>query len=154
MIDQERVFISFVEEAHPLLQEMPVPFQGIWFNHYQSSDKEYNLFLQMERIFKNPQSQKGDFLDVLTFEITDIDALLEWEEDFPNKDFVAADPYCIFYDGINEQKQGLFSVGDLDLKTMQFIPELEIYITIEKEGLRIDFQDGTEPSLWKKYIVK
>ncbi len=147
--EQERTFIRFAEENHPLFQEMPKEFRDIWFHSYENPDSEH-LFLQMERIFKNPKTQKGGFLDLLTFEIADMEALLEWEEDFPGQKFVAADPYYIFFDGFDEEKRALFSLGDLDLNTMDFTPELEIYISIAKEGIIIDFDEEEEALLWKK----
>ena len=129
---------------------MPKEFRQLWFNSYKSVASKDMLFLQMERVYKNPITKKAQFVVLLTFEITDIQVLLEWEEDFPDKSFVASDPYYIFYDGIDDNKQGLFSIGDLDLKTMDFTPELEVFITIKEDHISIDFDNGEAPELWTK----
>ena len=129
---------------------MPKEFRKLWFNSYQSVATKDMLFLQMERIYKDPITKIGGFVDLLTFEITDIQILLEWEEDFPDKPFVASDPYYIFYDGLDDKKQGMFSIGDLDLDTMEFTPELEIFLAIEEDYITLDFDDGEVPELWTK----
>lgn len=148
MKDQERVYISYVEESHPLLQELPEEYRKLWFQGFENKETKNILFLQMERIYKDPQQTK--FLDVLTLEIADMDALLEWEEEFPDKKFVAIDPYTVFFDGIDEQNRGMVSVGEINLQSLQFIPELEIYITPHPQGILVDFQDGTVPEVWYK----
>ncbi len=144
---EERFFISYVEDTHPLLQELPKEFRELWFKGYQHPQTKNVLFLQMERFFKN-DNQK-EFLEVLTLEIADMEALLEWEEDFPDKPFTAIEPYAVFFDGVDEQGRGMFSVGDINFKTMQFVPELEIFITPHSEGVLVDFpEDGAE--IWHK----
>lgn len=148
MVEQERSFISYVDPSHPLLQELPSQFRELWFQGYQHPDTKNILFLQMERIFKN--TQKTQCLDVLTLEIADMDALLEWEEEFPDKEFVAIEPYTVFFDGLDNQQRAMLSVGDINLQTLQFTPELEIYLSPHPKGILVDFQDGTAPEIWYK----
>ncbi|MGL4676882.1 MAG: hypothetical protein ACRCWI_04350 [Brevinema sp.] len=147
MTEHERIFISFVEQNHTLLQEMPKEFRELWFQGYQNPISKDYLFLQMERIYKD--SSQKDFVELLTFEIADLDALLEWEESYPGKPFVAVDPYQMFFDGIDEQGRGMYSVGVLQLGTMVFTPELEIFINSHEKGIIVDFED--KPEVWYKY---
>ncbi len=144
---EERIFISHVQNTHPLIQELPKEFQELWFNGYQHPQTKNVLFLQMERIFKN--DSKKEMLEVLTLEVADMEALLEWEEDFPGKPFTAIEPYAVFFDGVDEQGRGMFSVGDINFKTMQFVPELEIFITPHPKGILVDFQEE-KPEVWYK----
>ncbi|MGL5956291.1 MAG: hypothetical protein ACRC0X_06775 [Brevinema sp.] len=146
MKEQERIFISSVEENHPLLQEMPKAFRQLWFRGYQNPISKDYLFLQMERIYKN--TDQKEFVELLTFEIADMDTLLEWEESYPDSPFVAVDPYLMFFDGIDQQGQGMYSVGLLDLKTSIFTPELEIFMSPHTQGILVDFQD--KPEIWYK----
>ncbi|MGL4367780.1 MAG: hypothetical protein ACRCTQ_05840 [Brevinemataceae bacterium] len=142
-----RKFITYSDNTHPLLQEMPEMFQNIWFKSYKDTISGNKLFLAMERIFEDPSDSLSRFFDVLTFEIADMEMLLEWDEEYPDKPFTALDPYYIFFDGIN-LNQGLFSLGNINLKTMQFDPELEIFISVNDNRILIDFQDDTQPIEW------
>ncbi len=146
MQEQERVFISYMEDSHPVLKEMPEEFRDLWFHGYTHPATQNTMFLQMERIF----NKRKEFIDVLTIEIADEDTILEWEEDFPDKKFVAIAPYHTFFDGMDKDR-AMFSLGDIDIKTMVFEPELEIYITPHPEGILVDFQEG-DPELYKKSI--
>lgn len=149
MTENERIFISAMDETHPALKELPPQIRTLWFKGYQHQDTKNILFLQMERIFKN--EQKKEVLDVLTLEIADMDALLEWEDEFPDKEFVAIEPYTVFFDGLDDKGRAMLSIGEIDTRGMEFVPELEIYIQPHQEGILVDFQDGTPPELWKKY---
>ncbi len=144
MKEQERAFISYVDDSHPALQELPEDFRKLWFKGYQNPvNHNIILFLQMERIFKNENA----FIDVLTMEIADEDAVLEWEDEFPDRSFVAVEPYTAFFDGMDGDR-AMFSLGSINTQSMLFEPELEIYLTLSEDGILLDFQEG-EPEIFE-----
>ncbi|MGL4561628.1 MAG: hypothetical protein ACRCV0_04990 [Brevinema sp.] len=145
----ERHFITHAENTHPLLQEIPKEFRKIWFEQYEYSSTGEKLFLMMERIFENPNKKDSRFADLLTFEVASLDDLLEWEEEYGEKEFVALDPDYIFFDHLIESNKAQFSIGTLDQSTMEFDTSIEIIVTLVDDGIIIDYQDDDEPIFWK-----
>lgn len=150
MKNNQRHFVNFAEETHPLLQELPLEFRRLWFHTYHCKETGDKLILAMERIYQNTNYCNSPCADLLTFEIADMENLLEWDEEYPNRSFVAIDPSYIFFDKLINKHEGLFYLGDLDKQNMNFIPQLEISMSPLTTGLVLDFQDGTTPLIWQK----
>jgi len=148
MQENQRQFIKIAKDTHPILQEIPIEFHKIWFKSYISEDTDNQLYLSMERVYKDPHLKNSSSADLLTFEIVGMEELLEWEEEYPNQEFIAINPSYIFWDELITANESIFSIGALDYKNMKFIPELEITIKIQNNNLIIDFQDDAKANLW------
>ncbi|MGL4388129.1 MAG: hypothetical protein ACRCTJ_01885 [Brevinema sp.] len=144
-----RNFITFAEDSHPLLQEIPKHFRDIWFHSYQHNETGERLFLKMERIFEYPNNTDSNYADLLTFEVASLDDLLEWEEDHGEKEFIALEPDYIFFDGLIDEDIAQLSIGSLDRKTMDFTTDIEIFVSLTEDGIIIDYQDDDDPVYWK-----
>lgn len=141
-----RNFVSSAADTHPLIGEMPEELSALWFKRYKNNETGDRLFLGMERILERPEDKKSPFADLLTFEIADVEDLTEWEEENPGKAFVAIEPAHAFYEG-----DTTFTLGELDLKTMMFTPEVMAEFILEKEGFTLDLQG--ERSFWVEEVV-
>lgn len=144
-----RNFATSAELSHPLLQEIPSLLRNIWFQQYQCLETGEKLFLRMERLFEHPGQKNSNFVDLLTFEVAAIEDLLEWEEEYGEKEFIALDPDYIFFDHSISDTQAQFSIGSLDHKTMEFHSDIEIIVSLHEQGIVIDYQDDDEPVLWR-----